>query len=67
VKKIVVPATPIATQLITRHFPALPKTFFCRPAEVVGPELVGCRLVKRQARSQVPLGLKDAEAIGWEQ
>jgi len=27
----------------------LPQTFFCRPAEVVGPELVGCRLVKRQA------------------
>ena len=27
----------------------LPQTFFCRPAEVVGPELLGCRLVKRQA------------------
>ena len=27
---------------------ALPLSFFCRPAEVVGPELVGCRLVKRQ-------------------
>ena len=26
----------------------LPQPFFCRAAEVVGPELVGCRLVKRQ-------------------
>ena len=47
-KKVVAPATPIATQLISKNFPALPKSFFCRPAEVVGPELVGCRLVKRQ-------------------
>jgi len=39
---------PIATQLITKDFPALTKSFFCRPAEVVGPGLVGCRLVKRQ-------------------
>ncbi len=28
--------------------PPLSQSFFCRPAEVVGPELVGCRLVKRQ-------------------
>ena len=27
---------------------ALANAFFCRPAEVVGPELVGCRLVKLQ-------------------
>ena len=27
---------------------ALPLSFFCRPAELVGPELVGCRLVKRE-------------------
>ena len=40
--------TLIATQPITKDFPALPHAFFCRPAEVVGPELVGCRLVKRQ-------------------
>ena len=26
----------------------IPSTFFCRPAEVVGPDLIGCRLVKRQ-------------------
>ncbi len=48
-KKVVAPATPTATTSITQDFPALPKSFFCRPAEVVGPELVGCRLVKRQA------------------
>ena len=48
-KKDVVPATPIATQLITSDFPALPKTCFWRPAEVVGAELVSCRLVQHQS------------------
>ena len=48
-KKVVAPATPIATQRIAKDFPALPKPFFCRAAEVVGPELVGCRLVNRQS------------------
>jgi len=28
--------------------PSPPHAFFCRPAEVVGPELVGYRLVKRK-------------------
>ena len=28
---------------------ALPLSFFCCPAEELGPDLVGCRLVKRQA------------------
>ena len=41
--------TPIVTQSITKNFRALPRSFFARPAEVVGPELVGCRLVKRQS------------------
>jgi hypothetical protein len=42
-------ATPIATtQPITQDFPALPQSFFARPAEVVAPELIGCLLVKRQ-------------------
>ena len=27
---------------------ALPLSFFCRPAEIVAPELIGCLLVKRQ-------------------
>ncbi|MEB3172763.1 MAG: DNA-3-methyladenine glycosylase, partial [Cyanobacteriota bacterium] len=30
------------------HLPALPRRFFARPAEQVAPELIGCRLVKRQ-------------------
>ena len=30
---------------------------FCRPAEVVGPELVGCRLVKRQDDGSLVLGV----------
>ena len=56
-KKVVAPATPIATQRITKDFPALPKAFFCRPAEVVGPELVGCRLVKRQSDGSLLWGV----------
>ena len=40
-------ATPIATTPSQRP-PALPQSFFCRLAEVVGPDLVGCGLVKRQ-------------------
>lgn len=40
--------TPIANAQIFKDFPVLPHGFFCRPAEQVGPELVGCRLVKRQ-------------------
>ena len=36
---------------------ALPQTLFCRPAEVVGPELVGCRLVKRQDDSSLLWGV----------
>ena len=39
----------IATQRIFSDFPALLQSFFFRPAEVVGPELVGCRLVKRES------------------
>ena len=30
-------------------FVSLPLNFFARPAQIVGPDLVGCRLVKRQA------------------
>ena len=42
-------AIPIATQSINSDLPALPYAFFRRPAEVVAPALIGCRLVKRQA------------------
>ena len=37
----------MATAPSPRQFQSLPRSFFCRPAELVGPELVGCRLVKR--------------------
>ena len=30
------------------HHPALPQTFFARPAEQVAPDLIGCLLVQRQ-------------------
>ena len=36
---------------------ALSPEFFCRPAEVVGPELVGCRLVKRQPNGDMLWGV----------
>ena len=36
---------------------ALPLSFFCRPAEVVGPDLVGCRLVKRQDNGSLLWGV----------
>ena len=50
-------ATPIAIQPIAKDFPALTQPFFCRPAEVVGPELVGCRLVKRQDNGSLLWGV----------
>lgn len=39
---------PQATQPITKDLPAQPHAFFCRPAEVVGQNLIGCWLVKLQ-------------------
>ena len=39
---------PTAIHLLASDFPAQPQSFFARPAEVVAPDLVGCRLVKRQ-------------------
>ncbi len=56
-KKVVAPAASIATTSIAKDFPALPLAFFCRPAEVVGPELVGCRLVKRQDNGSLLWGV----------
>ena len=41
-------ATPIATQPIAKDFSPLSHAFFCRPAQIVAPELIGSRLVKRQ-------------------
>ena len=50
-------ATPIATPSIAKDFPALPHAFFCRPAQVVAPELIGCRLVKRQTDGSLLWGV----------
>ena len=50
-------AAPVANMSIAKHFPALPHAFFCRPAEVVGPELIGCRLVKRQGDGSLLWGV----------
>ena len=36
---------------------ALPSSFFSRAAELVGPDLVGCRLVKRQLDGSVLSGV----------
>ena len=36
---------------------ALPLSFFCRPAEVVAPDLIGCRLVKRQPDGELLWGV----------
>jgi DNA-3-methyladenine glycosylase len=46
-------ATPIATTL-SQH---LPQSFFCRPAEQVAPELIGCLLVKCQADGELLWGV----------
>ena len=46
-------ATPIATTP-SQH---LPQSFFCRPAEVVAPEIIGCPLVKRQASGELLWGV----------
>ena len=52
-KKVGASATPMAIQPITKNFQALAQSFFCLLEEVVGPELIGCRLVKCQADGRV--------------
>ncbi len=47
------PAAPIASQSL----PALPPSFFTRPAELVAPELIGCLLVKCQATGELLWGV----------
>jgi len=57
-------ATPIATKTI----PALPQSFFARPAEVVALELVGCLLVKRQEGGELLWGvIVETEAYSQEE
>ena len=49
-------ATPIATTT-TQELPALPQEFFARPAQAVAPELIGCRLVRRQPKGELLWGV----------
>jgi DNA-3-methyladenine glycosylase len=37
--------------------PVLPQSFFCRPAEQVAPDLIGCLLVKRQPDGELLWGV----------
>ena len=39
--------SPAARRQPVIDFVSLPLNFFARPAQIVGPDLVGCRLVKR--------------------
>ena len=45
-------ATPIATTTFQPPT-ALPPEFFCRPAQEVAPELIGCLLLKRQTGGEL--------------
>ena len=38
-------------------FLSLPLNFFARPAQIVGPDLVGCRLVKSQDNGSLLWGV----------
>jgi len=51
------PTTPKATPIATKTFPALPPSFFARPAEQVAPDLIGCLLVKRQPSGELLWGV----------
>ena len=60
-------ATPIATTPI-QDLPALSQAFFCRPAEEVAPELIGCLLVKRQPSGELLWGvIVETEAYSQEE
>ena len=49
-------ATPIAATPI-QDLPALPQSFFARPAEQVAPDLIGCLLVKRELSGELLWGV----------
>jgi DNA-3-methyladenine glycosylase len=46
-----------ATPRAIEAFPALPQSFFARPAEQVAPDLIGCLLVKRQLTGELLWGV----------
>jgi len=47
----------LAVPIIPPRFAALPARFFARPAELVAPDLIGCRLVKRLANDDLLWGV----------
>jgi len=48
--------------------PALPQSFFARPAEPVAPQLIGCLLVKRQPNGELLWGvIVETEAYSQEE
>ena len=50
------------------EFSSLSQAFFCRPAEVVAPELIGCLLVKRQEDGKLLWGvIVETEAYSQEE
>ncbi|WP_130128341.1 DNA-3-methyladenine glycosylase [Synechococcus sp. WH 8101] len=47
---------------------ALPRSFFARPAQLVAPDLIGCRLVKRQPDGELLWGvIVETEAYSQEE
>jgi len=54
---LLVHPSPQATPIASQPLPALPPSFFARPAELVAPELIGCLLVKRQAKGELLWGV----------
>ncbi len=62
------PPPPQATPIATTPSQHLSQSFFCRPAEVVAPELIGCLLVKRQADGELLWGvIVETEAYSQEE
>jgi len=60
-------ATPIATTT-SQQLPALPQSFFARPAVQVAPDLIGCLLVKRQPDGEQLWGvIVETEAYSQEE
>ena len=51
------PPSTQATPIATKALPVLPQSFFARPAEQVAPDLIGCRLVKRQPSGALLCGV----------
>ena len=47
----------LAIPIAKADLPALPYSFFARPAELVAPDLIGCRLVKRQPSGDLLWGV----------